>query len=88
MDVPLYTAVLGGEVLVQTPDGKRLFVKVPAETQNGRQIRLAKKGMPVVTGKPEKRGDLLVTLRVQLPTHLTDEERGLFEQLRTLRPNG
>jgi DnaJ-class molecular chaperone len=88
VDVPLYTAVLGGEVVVQIPDGKRLFVKVPAETQNGRQIRLANKGMPIVTGQPEKRGDLLVSLRVQLPTHLSDEERHLFEQLKALRPNG
>jgi molecular chaperone DnaJ len=88
VDVPLYTAVLGGEVVVPTPDGKRLFVKVPAETQNGRQIRLANKGMPVVTGQPEKRGDLLVSLRVHLPSHLSDEERRLFEQLKALRPNG
>lgn len=88
VDVPLYTAVLGGEVVVQTPDRKRLFVKVPAETQNGRQIRLAGKGMPVVTGQPERRGDLLVSLRVQLPSHLSDEERRLFEELRAIRPNG
>ena len=46
VDVPIYTMVLGGEAIVPTPDGKRLFVKVPPETQNGRQIRLANKGMP------------------------------------------
>lgn len=88
VDVPLYTAVLGGEVVVPTPDGKRLFVKVPPETQNGRPIRLANKGMPLVVNHPEKRGDLIVTLRVQLPSHLSDEEKRLFEELRTLRPNG
>lgn len=88
VDVPLYTAILGGEVVVQTPDSKRLYVKVPAETQNGRQIRLANKGMPLVTGQPDKRGDLIVSLRVLLPTKLTDQERQLFEQLKALRPNG
>jgi DnaJ-class molecular chaperone len=88
VDVLLYTAVLGGEVVVPTPDGKRLFVKVPPETQNGRPIRLANKGMPLVVNHPEKRGDLIVTLRVQLPTHLSDDEKRLFEELRTLRPNG
>ncbi len=88
VDVPLYTAILGGEVVVQTPDSKRLFVKVPPETQNGRQIRLANKGMPLVTGQPDKRGDLLVSLRIQLPSHLSDEEKRLFEELRALRPNG
>lgn len=88
VDVPVSTMVLGGEVVVQTPDGKRLFVKVPSETQNGRPIRLANKGMPIVTGQPDRRGDLIVTLRVKLPSHLSDEERRLFEQLRALRPNG
>jgi hypothetical protein len=31
---------------------------------------------------------LLVSLRVHLPSHLSDEERRLFEQLKALRPNG
>ncbi len=88
VDVPLYTAILGGEVVVPTPDGKRLFVKVPPETQNGRQIRLANKGLPLVVGKPDTRGDLFVALRVQLPAHLSADEKRLFEELRTLRPNG
>ncbi len=88
VDVPLYTAILGGEVVVPTPDGKRLFVKVPPETQNGRQIRLANKGMPLVVGQGEKRGDLFVALRVLLPAHLSEDEKRLFEELRALRPNG
>ncbi|MCA1670127.1 MAG: DnaJ domain-containing protein [Thermomicrobia bacterium] len=88
VDVPLYTAILGGEVVVPTPDNKRLFVKVPPETQNGRPIRLANKGMPLVVGQAEKRGDLIVTLRVQLPTHLSDDEKRRFEELHALRPNG
>lgn len=87
VDVPIYTMVLGGEAIVPTPDGKRLFVKVPPETQNGRQIRLAKKGMPLTLTTPDARGDLLVTLRAQLPTKLTDDEKRLFEELRALRPN-
>ncbi len=85
VDVPLYTALLGGEVPVPTPDGKRLFVKIPAETANGRVIRLANKGMPLTKGEVTRRGDLLVQVRVQLPTHLTDEEKRLFTELRGLR---
>ncbi len=85
VDVPLYTAILGGEIAVPLPDGKRLFVKVPPETQSERVIRLAGKGMPHVTGEPARRGDLLVAVRVQLPTDLTDEERRLFTQLQALR---
>lgn len=85
VEVPLYTAVLGGEAPVTLPDGKRLFVKIPAGTQNERTIRLKGKGMPLLAGEPDFRGDLLATVRVQLPTNLTDEEKGLFEQLRKLR---
>ena len=61
-------------------------MKVPGETANGRTIRLTNKGMPVVKGDTARRGDLLVQVRVQLPTHLTDEEKRLFTQLRDLRP--
>ncbi len=80
--VPYTDAVLGGEVEVQTLDG-RVVLKVPELTQNGRQIRLAGKGMPVL-GKAS-RGDLYVRVRVLMPEHLTPEEREHFEALQTLR---
>ncbi len=82
VDVPLYTAMLGGEVLVQTLD-KPVVLRIPPETQNGRVFRLRGKGMPSLRGTT--RGDLLVRVKVQLPTHLTDEERQLFERLREAR---
>jgi curved DNA-binding protein len=80
VDVPLTTAVLGGEAEVPLLSGKRLALKVPAGTQNGRTFRLRGKGMPqrAVTGN----GDLLASMRVVLPEHLTDEQRALFERLR------
>jgi DnaJ-class molecular chaperone len=79
--VPYTDAVLGGEVEVQMLDG-RVVLKVPELTQNGRQIRLAGKGMPVL-GKAA-RGDLFVRIRVLMPEHLAPEEREHFEALRTL----
>jgi curved DNA-binding protein len=82
--VELTTAVLGGEVTVPTPRGTKLAVKIPAETQNNRVIRLRGQGMPVL-GNLEKRGDLLVQVEAILPTHLSDEERALFERLAALR---
>ncbi len=78
VDVPLATAMLGGEVPVPTPDGRRLLLRIPAGTANGRAFRLRGKGMPHV-GQPEQRGDLYAETSVVLPTHLTDEQRRLFE---------
>jgi curved DNA-binding protein len=76
--VPLYTALLGGEVMVPTPKGTRLALKVPAETQNGQRIRLTGQGMPHVGGG---RGDLFAEVNVQLPTHLSAHEKDVFANL-------
>jgi len=82
--VPLTVAVLGGEVQVPTLKGK-LALKMPPETQNGRTFRLAGQGMPHL-GK-SSHGDLLAKVNVIVPTKLSDKEKGLFQQLRELRPN-
>lgn len=79
IDVDLVKAMLGGSVQVPTPDGKRLLLTIPAETQNTRTFRLANKGMPHLRG--EGSGNLYARVKVILPTHLTAEERGLFEKL-------
>ncbi len=78
VEVPLATAMLGGEVPVILPDGKRLMLRIPAGTQNGRSFRLSGKGMPRL-GQPENRGDLYAEVNVVLPTHLNEEQRRLFE---------
>ncbi|HEY3992332.1 MAG TPA: J domain-containing protein [Ktedonobacteraceae bacterium] len=78
VDVPLTTVMLGGEVLVPTPDGRRLALRIPEGTANGRSFRLRGQGMPAV-GQPDKRGDLYADINVVLPTHLTAEQRRLFE---------
>jgi DnaJ-class molecular chaperone len=83
--VPLDDAVLGGEVQVQTLDGKRIAITVPPLTQNGRTIRLAGLGMPKLDGKSKAKGDLLARIRVVLPEKLSPRERELFEQLRAER---
>jgi DnaJ-class molecular chaperone len=78
VDVPLATAVLGGEVRVPTPDGRQLLLRIPPGTANGKTFRLRGKGMPRL-GKPEQRGDLYAEVNVVLPTSLNDEQRRLFE---------
>ncbi len=80
---PLYTAILGGEVLVPTLKGTRLALKVPAESQNGQRIRLAGQGMPRMKG--EGHGDLYAELQIELPRGLSDRERGLFQELASAR---
>lgn len=82
VEVPLYTALLGGEAIVQTLDNP-VALTIPPETQNGRVFRLRGLGMPALKGN--KRGDLLARIKVVLPTKLSADERHLFEQLRDER---
>lgn len=79
IDIPLPTAVLGGEAFVPTPDGRRLSLHIPPGTSSARTFRLRGQGMPLRVGQTDRRGDLLAEARVSVPTHLTDEQRRLFE---------
>ena len=81
VDVPLADLVLGGEVEVPLITGKKVALKVPPDTQNGKVFRLKGKGMPK-QGATSTYGDELVELRAVLPQHLTPEQRQLFEELR------
>jgi DnaJ-class molecular chaperone len=83
VEVDLITAMLGGEVPVPLPDGRKLVLTIPPETQNGRLFRLSGKGMPRLRG--EGNGTLFARLKVVLPMQLTGEEKGLFEQLARTR---
>lgn len=84
VDIDLYTAVLGGEVLLDTLDGQVKFTVKP-ETQNGTKARLRGKGFPVYK-QDGTFGDLIVTFNVKLPTGLTEEQRSLFRQLQAQKP--
>ena len=79
VEVPLAVAMLGGEAHVPTPDGRRLLLRIPSPTQNGRTFRLRGQGMPTRIGRTEQRGDLIAEVKVALPTQLNDEQRRLFE---------
>ncbi|ANI87877.1 molecular chaperone DnaJ [Arachidicoccus ginsenosidimutans] len=86
VELPLYTAVLGGEQIVETFDGK-VKLKVLPETQNGTKVKLKGKGFPVYKHDGTF-GDLYVTYQIKLPTHLTEKEKALFTELSKLRSNG
>ena len=81
-EIDLYTAILGGEVTVDTLDGK-VKLKVPAGTQNGSKIRLKSKGFPVYKKEGEA-GNLFVTYTVKIPTSLTEQETKLFTELKEM----
>jgi curved DNA-binding protein len=81
--VDLYTLILGGEAQVKTLNGQ-VSMKVPPETQPGRIIRLRGQGMPHLRD-PQQRGDLYVKVQAQLPQHLSNEEKKLYEQLAKIR---
>lgn len=75
----LYTAVLGGEKTLNTLSGK-VKVKINPGTQNDAKIRLKGKGFPVYK-KEGTFGDLIVRFSIQIPTHLTPEQKELFQRL-------
>jgi DnaJ-class molecular chaperone len=81
--VPVTTAVLGGEVAVDTLAGTSLRLRVPESTGSGRVFRLRGHGMPAV-GKPGERGDLFATMDIKVPSQLTTDERQHYEALKKL----
>lgn len=79
VNIDLYTAVLGGEVTVNTLDGQ-VKLKVRPGTQNDAKARLKGKGFPIYK-QDGTYGDLIVTYHVTIPTTLTDKQKDLFRQL-------
>ena len=77
LPVRIDQAALGATVEVPTPDGKKLRLRVPAGSQDGAVLKATGKGAPRVKGTGN--GDLLITLRVQVPQHLNDAQRAALE---------
>lgn len=83
VEIDLYTALLGGEQLVETLQGE-VKLKVKPETQNGQMVRLKGKGFPLYKQEGAA-GDLIVTYQVKLPVNLTERQKELLRQLRDAR---
>jgi len=82
VELDLYTAVLGGEITIDTLNGK-VKLKVKPETQNGGKVKLKGKGFPVYK-QEGKSGDLYITYTVRLPKNLTEKQKQLFIELSRL----
>jgi curved DNA-binding protein len=83
LNLELYTAILGGEVTVDTLGGK-IKLKVKPETQNGTKERLKGKGFPVYK-QDGIFGDLFVTYNILIPQNLTAKQRELFTELSKMK---
>lgn len=80
--LPLYTAILGGELTIDSLGGK-IKLKIAPETQNGSKVRVKGKGFPVYK-KEGQWGDLYITYTIQIPTGLTEEQKSLFKKLASI----
>lgn len=76
--IDLYTALLGGSVVIQLSTGQKLKLTVKPETQPGTKVRLRGKGAPGPQGQPR---DLIITYDVKLPTGLSERQRQLIREM-------
>ena len=79
VSIDLYTALLGGEVMITLSNGSKVKMKIKPETQPGTKVRLRGKGYDRGDGTF---GDLIITYQVKLPTNLTDRQKSLLQQMR------
>ena len=84
VNLDLYKAVLGGEIVVNTFNNEQVKIKVKPGVQNGSKVRLKGKGFPKYK-KEGQFGDLYVTHEVRIPENITEKEKSLFEELAKLR---
>lgn len=79
VNIDLYTALLGGEVIIQLSSGQKLKLKIKPGTQPGTKARLRGKGYDRGDGSF---GDLIITYNVKLPTSLSEKQKELLQQMR------
>ena len=77
--IDLYTALLGGEVMLSLSNGQKVKMKIKPETQPGTKVRLRGKGYDRGDGTF---GDLIITYQVKLPTNLSERQKSLLQQMR------
>lgn len=80
MKVPVWNAVLGADVPVETLDGT-VTVKMPPGIQDGQKLRLRGKGLP---GRNGTNGDMYVKVRIEIPRHLNSKQNELWQEIAKL----
>jgi curved DNA-binding protein len=79
VNIDMYLALLGGEVIVQLSNGSKIKLKVKPGTQPGTKVRVRGKGYDRGDGSF---GDLILTYQVTLPTVLSERQKELVKQMR------
>ena len=79
VSIDLYTALLGGEVMITLSNGQKVKMKIKPETQPGTKVRLRGKGYDRGDGTF---GDLIITYQVKLPTNLSERQKQLLQEMR------
>lgn len=78
--ISLTQASLGSDIFVNTLDGKKIKVKIPTGTQNGKILRIKTEGVPYLHNNA-RRGDMYIRIVVKVPVKLSRNERELLERL-------
>lgn len=78
--VPVYDAVLGKDIHVQTLNGE-VTVNMPSGIQDGQKLRLKGKGMPKRDGT---NGDMYIRIRIDIPKYVNEQQKALWEELSKL----
>ncbi|OQX28885.1 MAG: molecular chaperone DnaJ [Spirochaeta sp. LUC14_002_19_P3] len=82
--ISISQAALGADIWVKSLDGKRIRLKVPSGTQDGKMLRIRGEGIPYLSGGT-RRGDFYVKLKIQVPVKLSSKERDLLKQFANLQ---
>lgn len=77
--IDIYTAMLGGDIVIQPGNGTKIKLKVKPETQNGTKVRVKGKGYDKGDGT---HGDLIITYNVKLPVNLSERQKQLLREMR------
>jgi len=83
IDLDLYTSILGGEITVNTFNGK-VKLQIKPETKNESKVKLKGKGFPIYK-KEGKFGNLIITYHIKIPTDLSEKEIELFKELQKMK---
>ncbi len=82
VELPMITAVLGGDISVQTLSTNQVRLKIPPGTQPNTQFRIKNKGLPLLSSNT-RYGDIIVEINITIPKNMSSKAKGLFKELKT-----